>query len=274
MKLLDSSIPGLAVKDEFDGTAYCMYGQAGEPVVFIHGVGMQQAIWAPQIQALSTQHQVITYDMLGHGDSQDPPEGAQLADYARQLAELLDHLHIQATAVIGHSMGALVALEFALQYPERTTHVVALNATFNRTPEQRAAVLSRADALEHAGVGATIDSTIQRWFGNPVPTDLQASATLVNQLMQQVHPVGYARSYRLFASSDAAHVDRLHQLHMPVLFMTGELDPNSTPAMSEAMASKVTQAELVIINGARHKMPLTCPTEVNERLLRFLNTKP
>jgi len=274
MRSLELSVADPDSVGRFKGTAYRVYGQGGGAVVLVHGVGMQQAIWAPQIAALSERHRVVTYDMLGHGESQDPPEGVRLVDYACQLADLLDHLRIDAAAVVGHSMGALVALEFALQYPARASHVVALNATFNRTPEQRAAVLGRADALECTGVSATIDSTIERWFGNPVPEDLRASAALINRFMRQVHPVGYARSYRLFASSDAAHVDRLQHLRMPVLFMTGELDPNSTPAMSEAMASRVARAELVIINGARHKMPLTRPAEVNERLLRFLNTKP
>ncbi len=270
MKSLESTEPAPMVAAQFQGTAYRVYGQ-GEPVVFIHGVGMQQAIWAPQVSALSARHQVITYDMLGHGGSGVPPQDVRLEDYARQLAQLLDHLEIDATAVVGHSMGALVALEFALQYPARATRVVALNAAFMRTPEQRAGVVARADALEHTGVSATIDSTIERWFGNPVPAPLRASAARVTQFMQSVDPVGYARSYRLFATSDAAHADRLQELQMPVLFMTGEFDPNSSPAMSEAMASKAPHAQLRVIKNARHKMPLTCAQEVNEHLLRFLN---
>lgn len=270
MRPLEYSVPAPVASGRFEGTAYCLYGE-GAPVVCIHGVGMQQAIWAPQVAALAARHRVVTYDMLGHGASRVPPQDVQLADYARQLADLLDHLRIDASAVIGHSMGALVALEFALRYPERATRVVALNATFNRTPEQRARVLARAEELECAGVAATMDSTIERWFGKPVPADLQAYAGLAAELMAQVHPVGYARSYRLFATSDAAHAGRLHQLRMPVLFMTGEFDPNSTPAMSEAMANQVPQAQWVVVKDARHKMPLTCAQEVNERLLRFLD---
>ena len=270
MKSLKSLEPQPTAVGEFEGTAFRVYGR-GEPVVLIHGVGMRQDIWAPQIADLSAHFQVITYDMLGHGGSRVPPENVQLTDYADQLAQLLDHLNAPAASVIGHSMGALVALEFALRYPDRATRVVALNAAFMRTPEQRAGVVARADALERTGVSATIDSTIERWFGNPVPAELQAHAALVTEFMQNVDPVGYARSYRLFATSDAAHADRLQELRMPVLIMTGEFDPNSSPAMSEAMARRVPQAELVIVKDARHKMPLTCTQEVNERLLRFLN---
>jgi pimeloyl-ACP methyl ester carboxylesterase len=61
---------------------------------------------------------VIVYDMLGHGDSALPAADVTLRDYADQLAGLLNHLGIAAN-VVGHSMGALVALEFALAHPER-----------------------------------------------------------------------------------------------------------------------------------------------------------
>ena len=86
----------------------------------------------------------------------------------------------------------------------------------------------------------------------------------------QVQPLGYARTYRLFASSDAAHVDRLSGLQPPALFLTGELDPNSTPVMSEAMARLAPRSRLDVVPGARHMMNLTHADRVNASLRRFL----
>jgi pimeloyl-ACP methyl ester carboxylesterase len=255
-----------------DGTAYSVYG-AGEPLVLIHGVGMEQDAWTPQIGALAREHQVIVYDMLGHGGSRIPDEGVTLADYAAQLAGLLDHLGLPAANVVGHSMGALVALEFALTYPARTLRVAALNAVFMRTPEQQAAVMARAAALQDIGVQATVDSTIARWFGDPVPTALQASARLVSGILARVHPQGYARTYRLFASCDRVHADRLATLAMPALFMTGEFDPNSSPSMSQAMAQRAPLATLDIVPSARHMMNMTDPQRINQGLQQFL-TQP
>lgn len=252
-----------------DGTAYSMYG-AGEPLVLIHGVGMGQAIWAPQVAEFARDYQVIVYDMLGHGGSAVPPADVELADYANQLAALLDHLDIASANVVGHSMGALVALEFALYYPVRTLRVAALNAVFMRTPEQRAAVLERAEALQHTGVAATVDSTLARWFGEPVPAELAESAELVKRFLIEVNPQGYARTYGLFASSDAVHEAGLPQLAMPALFMTGEFDPNSSPDMSRAMAELAPQGRLDIVAGARHMMNVTAPDAINQRLRAFL----
>lgn len=258
-----------AVKGFAAGTAYSLQG-AGAPVVLIHGVGMEQAVWAPQVAELARDHLVLTYDMLGHGGSQLPAERATLADYARQLARLLDHLKLPAANIVGHSMGALVALEFALTWPERCTRVAALNAVFMRPAAQKRAVLARAGALQDIGVQTTIDATIARWFGEPVPADLQAAAQQLAGILGRVHPLGYARTYQLFASCDAVHADRLGGLSMPALFMTGELDPNSSPAMSAAMAARAPRASLQVLPGARHMMNVTDPHQTSQFLRDFL----
>ena len=254
-----------------DGTAFTVHG-AGEPLVLVHGVGMGKEIWAPQIAAFSQDYQVIAYDMLGHGDSALPSADVTLRDYADQLARLLDHLGITAANVVGHSMGALVALEFALAYPQRVLRVVALNAVFMRTEAQRAAVLERAAALAHAGSSATVDSTLDRWFGHPVPAALQQSASMVKHFLNTVNPQGYARTYQLFANSDAVHAAALPGLAMPALFMTGECDPNSSPEMSRAMATLAPQGQLDIVAAERHMMNVTAPDRVNRRLRIFLET--
>lgn len=253
-----------------DGTAYIVRGE-GEPLVLVHGVGMQHGVWAPQIDALARTHRVVAYDMLGHGGSALPPKDATLGDYAAQLEGLLDHLGIPAANVAGHSMGALVVIEFALQHPSRTWRLAALNAVFRRTPEQRAAVLSRAAALHETGVQATIASTMARWFGAPVPAALQPMATLVVGYLRDVQPEGYARTYKLFASSDEAHAGRLHRLSMPTLLLTGEWDVNSTPEMSRAMGREAPHAVVEIIPGERHMMNVVAPDAVNQSLRRWLS---
>jgi len=255
------------------GTAYLAHGQ-GEAVFWVHGVGMQHGIWAPQMVEFARTHRVVAYDMLGHGASPLPPVQNSLGDYARQLCTLMDDLDIAAANVAGHSMGALVALDFALRHPQRTLRVAALNAVFCRSPAQRQAVLARAAALQQAGVQATLDTTLARWFGQPVPSALLPVATKVRRYLQQVHPLGYARAYQLFAQADTAHAGRLQQLTMPVLFLTGELDANSTPQMSHAMGQQVPQAQVEVITGARHMMSATDPQAVNQRLRRWLERKP
>lgn len=252
--------------------AYRRAGVAGAPVVvLIHGVGMASEVWGPQIAALSARHDVIALDMPGHGGSSLPPEDARLSDYAGQVVALLDALAIPSAVLIGHSMGALVALETALSHPARVRAVAALNAVFCRTPEQRAIVTARAGALDAEGRAASHAAAVARWFGAPVPAELQASAAQVAALLAAGDPAGYARTYALFAASDDAHRDRLSSLAVPALFITADGDANSTPAMSQAMAALAPQGRAEVLQGARHMMTLTHPDEVNARLLAFLD---
>ncbi|WP_114814401.1 alpha/beta fold hydrolase [Paraburkholderia kururiensis] len=271
------------------GTRYSLYpsqaAMAGETVVLIHGVGMNHSVWAPQIDALTQHYQVVAYDMLGHGESRLPTATPTLGEYAAQLEGLLDALQVERVHVVGHSMGALVSLEFALLHPQRTLSVAALNAVYNRTPGQRAAVMSRAAMLglsprtprapgtqagPEGGGDTGVDATLARWFGDPVPPHLAEAAEAIRALLVNVDPVGYARTYQLFACSDDAHVGRLADLAVPALFLTGECDANSNPVMSHAMAAAAPLGHAAIIANARHMMNVTHPAQVNERLLEFL----
>lgn len=254
--------------------AYHRSGVPGAlPVVLIHGVGLAHAAWAPQIAALAGQYDVIALDMPGHGGSDLPPQDARLSDYSDAVIAVLDALELPAAVVIGHSMGALVALEMALAFPDRVLGVAALNAVFRRAPEQSAAVIARARALADEGEEARAAShraAVARWFGEPVPPSLIATATAVGELLETGDPVGYARTYTLFAASDAAHAERLAELKVPALFFTGAGDANSSPAMSREMARLAPRGRAVVLAEARHMMNLTHPEAVNAELLAFL----
>ncbi|WP_428030441.1 alpha/beta fold hydrolase [Ancylobacter sp.] len=271
---------GVAIHAGRDGrpvrTRYVRAGLAGAmPVVLVHGVGMALEAWEPQIAVLSRHHDVIALDMPGHGGSSLPPADARLSDYSDAVIAVLDHLDIKAAVVVGHSMGALVALDTALAHPSRVRGVAALNAVFCRTPEQRAAVLARATALAGEGSAASREESwvaaVRRWFGADIPPSLQTAAERVSGLLAACDPVGYARTYALFASSDEVHRERLTTLAVPALFMTADGDPNSTPAMSQAMARLAPRGSVEILPGERHMMNLTAPDAVNGRLLGFLD---
>jgi (E)-2-((N-methylformamido)methylene)succinate hydrolase len=250
-------------------TTYLRRGR-GPTVLLVHGVGMRAAMWEPEIAELAKTYDVIALDMLGHGGSSRPPADARLSDFSGQLLALLDALGVQRASVIGHSMGALVALEFALSHPSRVCGVVALNAVFCRSVDQRRAIEARLAALETSAGTVDWDGTIERWFGNPVPPRWREVATKVRAVLQDVDPVGYQRSYRIFATSDEAHRERLVDLAAPALFLTGENDANSSPQMAKAMAELAPHGRADIVPGERHMMSLTAPDEVNRRLLAFL----
>jgi pimeloyl-ACP methyl ester carboxylesterase/flavin reductase (DIM6/NTAB) family NADH-FMN oxidoreductase RutF len=259
-------MPGLA-RQISGGTAYVREG-SGEPLVFIHGVGLNADAWRPQIEAFATTQRVIAIDMLGHGGSATPPEDATLESYVEQLRQLLDDLDIKAATIVGHSMGGLVALGFALRHPSRTLRVAVLNSVYDRDSASRAAVEARAREIAKRGTAGNVDEPLRRWFGQE-----NADPGIISQVkawLSSVDPQSYAIAYRIFASSDDAFIGRLGDLSVPALFATGSLDPNSTPAMARAMAAAAPRGQALILEGQRHMMNLVDPAAVNQALGQLL----
>jgi pimeloyl-ACP methyl ester carboxylesterase len=253
-----------------DGTAWIEAGH-GEPLVLVHGVGMNRAVWAPQMAYFAARgYRVIAYDMLGHGGSPLPPETTRLADLRAQLGALLDELGIERAHLMGHSMGSLVALEFALAAPDRVHDVVALNAVYERSSAQRAAVEDRARRLADGSGDATLEETLDRWFGPEQRARQPECIAAVRHWLDVVDPIGYARVYGCFARADDAFSGRLPELAVPALFITGEHDPNSTPAMSSRMAAESPQGQLEVVAGERHMMAYVEPDSVNPLIERFI----
>ena len=244
----------------------CLRQGHGRALLLIHGVGMRAEVWEPQLEFLSGLYEVLAVDMLGHGWASRPPADATLDDYVAAALAVLDHCAVGRAHVIGHSMGALVALDFALRHPDRVRSVIAMNAVFCRTDEQRSAVWTRVEALQGPASSIDWEPTTRRWFGSA----FHPAADRVRNLLRLNDAVGYERTYRLFAQSDAAHRAHLHSLEVPALFLTGELDPNSTGEMSAAMAKLAPLGRCEIIRGERHMMAVAAPAIVNPRVAAFL----
>ncbi|MEX5549479.1 alpha/beta fold hydrolase [Pseudomonas pergaminensis] len=253
------------------GTSYLATGQ-GQPVVLIHGVGLNKEMWGGQVVGLAPHYRVITYDMLGHGASPRPENGTPLLGYADQLLELLDHLQLLQATVIGFSMGGLVARAFALHYPERLKSLVVLNSVFNRSPEQRAGVIARtAQAAEH-GPDANAEAALSRWFSREYQAANPAQIAALRQTLAGNDPQGYLTTYELFATQDMYRADELGNIKSPTLVATGELDPGSTPQMARQLADQIPGATVAILAEQRHMMPVESPRLVNQLLLDFLET--
>jgi pimeloyl-ACP methyl ester carboxylesterase len=195
-----------------------------------------------------------------------------LTDYTKQLADLLVELEIDSAVVAGHSMGALIALDFAINNPVTCLGVCALNAVFNRSAEQSEAVKKRATDLAAGGISVNLSETLERWFGLPGTHKFPEAEALARELLLNVNPKGYEAAYSVFAASDKAHQNSLPNLSVPSLFFTADGDPNSTPEMSLAMAALAPNSSSKVLAAHRHMMTLTAPIEVSATLATFIES--
>jgi pimeloyl-ACP methyl ester carboxylesterase len=227
---------------------------------------MQSAAWGPQITAFEKAYRVIALDMPGHGDSDALPEGSELPDFVAWCQAAIQSLGLGSVNLAGHSMGALIAGGVAASFPHLIRRVALLNGVYRRDTCARAAVAARAAEISTGSIDLT--TPLQRWFG-----DTSAEANARAQVVEWLRAVdlnGYATAYGAFAHGDSTYADQLSQISCPFLAMTGEDDPNSTPAMSQAMAGQVKNGSSIIIKGHRHMINLTNASEVNAYLLSWL----
>ncbi|MGB1234374.1 MAG: alpha/beta fold hydrolase [Planktomarina sp.] len=237
----------------------------GEPLVLIHGVGMQSAAWGPQIDHFAQDYHVIALDMPGHGGSDLLPVGSQLADYVDWCADVIAALNLGPVNLVGHSMGALIAGGIAASRPNLVQRVALLNGVYVRGPDAKTAVQGRAATIREGQID--LQTPLKRWFdGGQQQAHDQVAGWLGN-----VDLTGYATAYTAFACGDAVYADRFQNIMCPFLAMTGDGDPNSTPAMSQAMATAVQNGRSVTINGHRHMINLTAAGQVNAHLQTWLN---
>lgn len=237
---------------------------AGSMALFIHRVGLRGASWNGLSSKLSSTHCCVTVDLPGHGQSQTMPPMIET------IPKLSDHLRgslsMKPDWIIGHSLGALIALHWAAKQGKTIKGVVALNGVFNRSEQARNAVMARADQMKKA---PSIDPnpTLMRWFGNTSSPE----RTACNIWLTANRVANYHIAYNLFAQTYGADPRQIKRLKCPALFITGENDPNSTPGMSKAMADLAPRGQSHIVNGAAHMAPMTHAKEIAGQIKAFMD---
>ncbi|MFK7878657.1 alpha/beta fold hydrolase [Roseobacter sp.] len=237
---------------------------SGEPLVLIHGVGMQSAAWEPQIEHFATSHLVIALDMPGHGGSDPLPAGSPLPAFVIWAKRVIRALGLGPVNLVGHSMGALIVGGLAATRQDLVTRAALLNGVFRRDPVAKAAVVARAAEIRAGKVD--LETPLSRWFEK----DESQARALVATWLTAVDPSSYATAYAAFAEGDATYADQYSDIACPFVAITGDGDPNSTPAMAQKMASLAQSGCAVTIKGHRHMVNLTAADDVNAHLQDWL----
>ena len=252
-----------------DETAWELHGR-GPTVALVHGFGLNRAMWQWQLPALTPRFSVLTYDLLGHGESAPPAGAPTLAMFSGQLLRLMDRCGVERAAVVGFSLGGMIARRFALDRPDRLSALAILNSPHDRSPAERDAVRARVRQTQEHGPSANVDSALERWFTPAFRAEAPEAIALVRKWITGNDPAVYPQIYRVLAEGDAEIAHGLERITCPTLVMTGEDDPGNTPAMSRAMAGLIPRARLVILPGLRHMALAESPAAVNEPLGAFL----
>jgi pimeloyl-ACP methyl ester carboxylesterase len=243
------------------GIAYDVRGK-GPVVVLISGSNLDRRMWAREGEWLSERHTVIRYDLRAHGQSETATAPFSNLD---DLLSLLDELKVRRATVIGLSAGSTIALDFALQAPERVEQIVLAGPSISGyVPKEQLpftgdliAALQSRDYKKAAEVllGTSVFA---------VPPESQAlvrSMVIENDRLWTVP--------REFLKPSPPAIDKLEQVKSPTLVLIGEKDIFERE-QADLLARRVPAVRLIVVPGGGHLLNLTSPNEFRAAVSSFL----
>ena len=118
-----------------------------EPIIFIHGVGLTKEIWVPQVNFFKD-YNIVTYDLLGHGETPLKKTTVSFEDFSEQLLRLINELNFNKFHLIGFSLGALIARHFAAENSNRLDSLILHGSIYKRSEDQKRVVKNRFEVAK------------------------------------------------------------------------------------------------------------------------------
>jgi 3-oxoadipate enol-lactonase len=240
--------------------------------VLVHGLGLDHRMWERQTPALvAAGHRVIACDLPGHGAADRPGRAGSAyttADLAASLVGVLEEAEVSRGVLVGFSLGGGVALQVALDRPERVSALALVDTTAWSGPDAVARFGQRAAAVEAEGVEVLVQPAIERWF---TPEFVAAHPEIVGRYAAWIgenDAPGYAAVCRSLATLDLR--PRLGEIRCSTLVVVGDRDQATPVAMAETLAAGIAGATLRILGPAGHLVTEERWAELNAALLAFL----
>jgi pimeloyl-ACP methyl ester carboxylesterase len=225
-------------------------------------------MWKPQINSLN-EFSTLTYDLLGHGNSELKNDEVTLNDFSNQLKSLLDFLNIKKINLIGFSLGSLIAIDFTLKFKEYLDTLTLMGTTYQRTDEERSKVLDR---FEQAKLNKPISrQALKRWFSDKYLDDNpEIYSEFMNILNKEPKDHdNFLKAYKLFANH-RDDIGSIKKIETKTLIMTGSDDPGSTVSMSKSLSKDLVNSKFVEVKNGKHLCSIECADEVNINLKNFI----
>ncbi len=233
---------------------YCLEGPAGAPVVaFVHGIASSLEAWQGQAERLSDRFRVLRYDLRAHGETTAARSEVSRSDLAADLAGLLDALSIERAAVVGHSAGGVIAMQTAVDFPERVA-ALGLVGTASECNDKTAAWYTKCIEVGRAKGGEAIMKAMAMKPGSaPVPDGEGAGCVIAAMRTLNTDPL----------------TERLKALCVPTWIIVGEKDFLGVGG-SVILSRAIPGSELTIVPERGHGIYLEDPDGFARELAAFL----
>ena len=240
----------------------------GEPLIFLHGLGISRADWQYQIEFFREKYCVLAPDFRGHGESEKPDCHYNIPQHASDILAFMDALHINSAHVVGLSMGGMVAFQLAVDAPERLRTMTIVNsgpARPNDTFAAKRMLWIRLLTIHLLGMKFFAKKVAENMF---VSDDVEAEIeSLVAQIASNPKRI-YLRNLKSLWGWGV--LPQLSQIEIPTLMLTGDQDYSPISA-KQAVVNAMQNAKLVVVKGSGHGTPIEKPEETNRAIDEFIS---
>jgi pimeloyl-ACP methyl ester carboxylesterase len=246
---------------------------AGTPLVLLHAFPLDGRMWAPQVEALAGNYQIIVPDLRGFGAAREQPvdeAGTGMDLLADDVAGLLDERGLDRVVLAGLSMGGYVALAFVRRHADRLGGLVLLDTKAGADGEEaRNNRLQMAERVLAEGAGFVPEAMLPRLLGRTTLEQRPELVERVTGIIREQEPRAVAAAQRGMAARPDSG-DLLASVAVPTLVVTGEEDQVTGPDHGRELAAGIPGARFLLVEQAGHLASLERPDAVNEALLDFL----
>ena len=240
---------------------------SGPPLVLIHAFPTDYRLWAPQLEGLKQHYHVIAIDLSGFGQSGvTDGQAIPMRQYADEVKQLLNQLHIPKAIIGGESMGGYVALAFLKHYPG-SVEALVLSGTqpIADSPEVKLKREKTAQDVLLNGTSQFIRDFLPKAISSNASSETRAH---LQAILESQTPTAIASALRGMALREDLS-DLLSKTDLPVLIIAGEQDALISTQQSQYMHALAKNSELIMIPNAGHLVNLEQPELWNQALVDF-----
>lgn len=260
-----------------------VWERMAETILCVHGISANCRCWDTMAEALAPRYRIIAMDLRGRGLSEKPPAGYSIAHHCRDIRVLLENLGVERAVIMGHSLGALIALAFGAQYPEKVESLILVDGGGKLSAEQTKKVF--------AGIQPTLDRLGKVFPSSEAYLDLmkknpllqpwsQALETYYLYEIEEVESGVRSRVQPEHIEEEAENLGNLDvaefypQIKCPVLILRateGMLAPDDIllpKKVVEKMLQEIPDARCVDLQGSNHYSIVLQPNEARDQAIR------
>lgn len=259
----------------------------GEPLLLVHGFGVNRLVWIAQFGPLSEHFKVIRFDNRSAGKSDHPKVEPTMETYADDINGLLDFLKLDKVNILGWSLGGMIVQNFVLKYPQRVNKLILINTLPEWPGDEKGIEMYVNGQIEayHSKLKDPLNSFFEtakqgysRNFFKQMKEDpnktfyglFSAQDIAKNRATDMSTPEDILNMGKALASHKT--LDRLKDIKNDTLIICAEKDKLTPKMMNEKIHAGIPNSKLIVLAGVGHDSPLEKAPEINKAIIDFLKS--